>query len=152
MFSDVLTFFEHTDLLSTAPLPTLLFKQKGGQVHHNKIGERMLNTLSGILGSAPIGIRPVLLPFLGSIVPAKLPVVSHRLVPPTRFNSAFSTKTIRLFGVHERTNLRVSKGIRLVNKAFLGSAMPVEPLYVVLAAVHHWFGTSQVNRPNSIVV
>ena len=55
MFSDVLTFFEHTDLLSTAPLPTLVFQQKGGQVHRNKIGERMLNTLSGILGSAPIG-------------------------------------------------------------------------------------------------
>ena len=55
MFSDVLTFFEHMDLLSTAPLPTLVFQQKGGQVHRNKIGERMLNTLSGILGSAPIG-------------------------------------------------------------------------------------------------
>ncbi len=55
MFADVLTFFEHTDLLSTASLPTLVFAQKGGQVHRNKIGERMLNTLSGILWSAPIG-------------------------------------------------------------------------------------------------
>ena len=55
MFSDVLTFFEHTDLLSTAPLPTLVLEQKGGQVHRNKIGERMLNALSGILESAPIG-------------------------------------------------------------------------------------------------
>ena len=55
MFSDVLTFFKHTDLLSTVPLPTLVFKQKGGQVHHNKIGERMLNTLSEILESASMG-------------------------------------------------------------------------------------------------
>ena len=51
----MLTFFEHTDLLSTVPLPTLVFEQKGGQVHRNKIGERMLNTLSRILESAPIG-------------------------------------------------------------------------------------------------
>ena len=42
------------DLLSTAPLPTLVFQQKGGQVHRNKIGERILNTLSGILESASI--------------------------------------------------------------------------------------------------
>ncbi len=55
MFSIMLTFFEHTDLLPTVPLPTLVFQQKGGQVHHNKIGERILNTLSGILESAPIG-------------------------------------------------------------------------------------------------
>ena len=54
MFSDVLTFFEHTDLLSATPLPTLVLEQKGGQVHHSKIGEKMLNTLSGI-ESAPIG-------------------------------------------------------------------------------------------------
>ena len=72
-------------------------------------------------------------------MPAKPPVVSHRLVPPTRFNSAFSTKTIRLFGVHERTNLRVSKGIRLVNKAFLGSAVPERPSCIVPAAAHHRF-------------
>ena len=32
-----------------------MFEQKGGQAHHNKIGERMLNTLSGILESASIG-------------------------------------------------------------------------------------------------
>ena len=51
----MLTFSEHTDLLSTVPLLTLVLKQKGGQVHRNKIRERMLNTLSGILGSAPIG-------------------------------------------------------------------------------------------------
>ena len=55
MFSIVLTFFEHTDLLSTVPLPTLVLKQKGGQVHHNKIGGRILNILSGILESASMG-------------------------------------------------------------------------------------------------
>ncbi len=55
MFSIMLTFFEHTDLLSTVPLPTLVLAQKGGQVHRNKIGERILNTLSGILESASMG-------------------------------------------------------------------------------------------------
>ena len=55
MFSNVLTFFEHTDLLSIVPLPALVFSQKGGQVHHNNIGERILNTLSRILESASIG-------------------------------------------------------------------------------------------------
>ena len=55
MLSDALAFFEHTDLLSTVPLPTLVLSQKGGQVHHNKIGERILNTLSAILESSSIG-------------------------------------------------------------------------------------------------
>ena len=82
---------------------------------------------------ASTGIRPIMLPFLGSIVPVKPPVVSHRLVPPTRFNSAFSTKAIRLLGVHERVNLRVSKGIPLVNKAFLGSAVYLRFQIVLLA-------------------
>ena len=94
------------------------------------------------------GIRPVLLPFLGSIVPVKPPVVSHRLVPPTRFNSAFSTKAIRLFGVHERTNLRVTKGIPLVNKAFLDSAVPERPSCIVPTAARHRFGTP-VNQQTS---
>ena len=85
-------------------------------------------------GSGSRGIRPIMLPFLGSVVPAKPPVVSRRLVPPTRFNSAFSTKAIRLFGVHERTNLRVSKGIPLDNKALLGSAVPERLSCIVPAA------------------
>ena len=55
MLSDALTFFDHTDLLSTVPLPTLVLVQKGGQVHRNKIGERILNTLSAILESSSIG-------------------------------------------------------------------------------------------------
>ena len=66
-------------------------------------------------------IQPIMLPFLGSIVPAKPSTACHRLVSSTRFNSTFSTKTIRLFGVHERTNLRISKGIRPVLLLFLGS-------------------------------
>ena len=40
-------------------------------------------------------------------MPAKPPVVSHRLVPPTRFNSAFSTKTIRLFGALGRCRIHI---------------------------------------------
>ena len=89
----------------------------------------------------------MMLPFLGSIVPAKPPVVSHRLVPPTRFNSAFSTKAIRLFGVHERTNLRVSKGIPLVNNAFLGSAvMPPGPGLATNKSPRSWIILSIVFR------
>ena len=51
----MLTFFEHTDLLSTVSLSTLVLEQKGGQAHRNKIGERILNILSGILKSTPMG-------------------------------------------------------------------------------------------------
>ncbi len=32
-----------------------MFEQKGGQVHHNNIGARILTTLSGILESSSIG-------------------------------------------------------------------------------------------------
>ena len=55
MFSIMLIFFEHMDLLSTVLSSTLVLEQKGGQVHRNKIGERILNTLSGILESSFIG-------------------------------------------------------------------------------------------------
>ena len=125
-------------------------KARGAWPH---VGLKSLPSTPVVAGIAfaSIGVRPVMLSFLGSTVPIKPPVVSHRLVPPTRFNSAFSTKAIRLFGVHERVNLRVSKGIPLDNKAFLDSAVPERPSCIVPAAARHRFGLPPGDKPDGFV-